>query len=303
MPTGPGRRLFDNAYLVLVLASLGWGGNAVASRLAVGEVAPLTLTTVRWLVPVVVFLLLARAKLRAEWPVLRRHWRYALVMGAVGYTGFSALIYMAAATTSAVNIAIVQGSVPVFVLLGALALHGTTVRGIQIAGVALTLVGVAMVAGRGEIAALLDLRFALGDALMVVACVFYAAYTLGLRNRPQVSALGFFVAMSAGAVLASLPLLAYEIAAGAAFWPGRQGWAVLLYVGLVPSLMCQIFYMRGVALIGPGRAGLFVNLVPVFGALLAVLILGEPFAPYHALALALVLGGIWLAERQKGEAT
>jgi drug/metabolite transporter (DMT)-like permease len=57
--------------------------------------------------------------------------------------------------------------------------------------------------------------------------------------------------------------------------------------------------MRGVELIGPARAGLFVNLVPVFGSLLAVVLLGEPFAPYHALGLALVLGGIWLAERKR----
>src|SRR3954463_11050195 len=79
-----------------------------------------------------------------------------------------------------------------------------------------------------------------------------------------------------------------------------QGVLILLYVALVPSLLSQMFYMRGVELIGPGRAGLFVNLVPIFGALLAVLLLGEPFRAYHALALALVLGGIWLAERGRG---
>jgi drug/metabolite transporter (DMT)-like permease len=82
-------------------------------------------------------------------------------------------------------------------------------------------------------------------------------------------------------------------------WPTLKGWAVLLYVGLLPSLMAQIFYMRGVELIGPARAGLFVNLVPVFGALLGVVLLGEPFALYHALGLALVLGGIALAERRR----
>jgi drug/metabolite transporter (DMT)-like permease len=72
----------------------------------------------------------------------------------------------------------------------------------------------------------------------------------------------------------------------------------MLYIGLLPSLAAQVFFIRGVELIGPARAGLFVNLVPVFGALLAVLILGEPFALYHAVGLALVLGGIWLAERR-----
>ena len=88
------------------------------------------------------------------------------------------------------------------------------------------------------------------------------------------------------------------MANGTAQWPTPKGWIVLLYVALLPSLLSQIFFIRGVELIGPARAGLFVNLVPVFGALLAVVLLGEPFAFYHALGLALVLGGIWLAERR-----
>ena len=94
----------------------------------------------------------------------------------------------------------------------------------------------------------------------------------------------FFAAMAGVAFLTSLPLLAVEIAQGTVQWPTAKGWLVLLYVGLFPSLLSQIFFMRGVELIGPARAGLFVNLVPVFGALLAVLLLGEPFALYHARA-------------------
>ncbi|HYI91334.1 MAG TPA: DMT family transporter, partial [Beijerinckiaceae bacterium] len=88
------------------------------------------------------------------------------------------------------------------------------------------------------------------------------------------------------------------IATGDVVWPDAQGLVILAYVTLFPSLLSQLFFMRGVELIGPGRAGLFVNLVPVFGAILAVGLLGEPFRPYHALGLALVLGGIWLAERR-----
>ncbi|MCC7346493.1 MAG: DMT family transporter, partial [Variibacter sp.] len=75
------------------------------------------------------------------------------------------------------------------------------------------------------------------------------------------------------------------------------GWAALVFVGLFPSLIAQRAYMRGVELIGPGRAGLFVNLVPVFGSFLSVAVLGEAFGAHHALGLALVLGGILLAER------
>ena len=121
-----------------------------------------------------------------------------------------------------------------------------------------------------------------------------------LRPFPQVPGLAFFALMAVVAFLTSLPLLTYEIAVGQVQWPTFAGLLITLYVGLFPSLLSQIFFMRGVELIGPGRAGIFVNLVPVFGAFLAVLLLGEPFHLYHALALALVLGGIWLAEQRRG---
>jgi drug/metabolite transporter (DMT)-like permease len=151
---------------------------------------------------------------------------------------------------------------------------------------------------KADLEVLRTLALNIGDVWMLIACVFYAGYTLGLRRRPPVSGLVFFTALAGVAFLSSLPLLAIEIAQGAMQWPTAKGWLILLYIGLLPSLVSQIFFIRGVELIGPARAGLFVNLVPVFGALLAVLLLGEPFALYHALGLFLVLGGIWLAERK-----
>ena len=135
---------------------------------------------------------------------------------------------------------------------------------------------------------------------MMIACTSYAVYTIALRDRPRVSGFVFFSVLAGAALLISLPLLVYEVAAGLVVWPDALGWAVLLYVALLPSLLSQIFFMRSVELIGPNRAGLFVNLVPVFGAILGVALLGEPFRAYHAIALFLVLGGIWLAERHRG---
>jgi drug/metabolite transporter (DMT)-like permease len=158
------------------------------------------------------------------------------------------------------------------------------------------MVGVAAIASQGDIARLMALAFNGGDLIMVLASVLYAGYTVGLRARPQVSGLGFFTAMAAVAFVTSITLLGLEIANGAFIQPTLKGLALLLYVAIFPSLLAQIFYMRGVELIGPGRAGVFVNLVPVFGALLAVILLGESFAAYHVVALLLVAIGIGIAE-------
>jgi hypothetical protein len=144
------------------------------------------------------------------------------------------------------------------------------------------------------------------DALARAAAEAAAVTPRGSPKLPVTLGVGepltaTLIAAGYAALLLTLPLLAFEVAAGAVVWPDGRGLAILLFVALFPSLLSQIFFMRGVELIGPGRAGLFVNLVPVFGALLAVVVLGEPFRPYHALALLLVLGGIWLAERGRAQ--
>jgi drug/metabolite transporter (DMT)-like permease len=291
------RSLYGRPFLLLVLTTLMWGGNAVASRLAVGHISPMALTCLRWLGVILILAPFLGRQVAAEAPALVPRWPYVVVMSALGFTIFNALMYAAAHHTPAVNLTILQGSVPVLVLLGNLAWFGTRIRLVQVLGMAVTLIGVAIVAARGEMETLAALAFNIGDIWMMIACVCYAAYTLALRKRPNVSGFVFFAAMAGAAFLLTLPLLAWEAAAGAVVWPDARGWAILLYVTLFPSLLSQIFFMRGVELIGSGRAGLFVNLVPVFGAMLAVVILGEPFRLYHALALAFVLGGIWLAER------
>jgi len=290
--------LFGRPFLLLILTMLMWGGNAVASRLAVGHISPMALTCLRWLGVCLILTPLMGRQVAADLPALLPRWRYIVVMAALGFTVFNALMYASAHHTSAVNLTILQGSVPVLVLIGSLVWFGTRIRLVQILGVAVTLVGVVTVAARAELETLSTFAFNIGDVWMMFACVAYAAYTVALRKRPPVSGSVFFAAMAGVAFALTMPLLAWEVARGTVIWPDARGWAILVYVTLFPSLISQIFFMRGVELMGPGRAGLFVNLVPVFGAMLAVALLGEPFHVYHALALALVLGGIWLAERK-----
>ena len=129
----------------------------------------------------------------------------------------------------------------------------------------------------------------------------YAIYSLNVRHRPpEWSPLAFFAAMAFVAAVTSLPLLAWEVAQGQFFWPTAKGWAVIAYVAVCPSLLAQIWYLRGIEMVGAARAGFLFNAIPVFAAIMAVAILGEPFGWYHAVGLALVIGGIGWAERNKG---
>jgi drug/metabolite transporter (DMT)-like permease len=291
--------LWGQAYLLLILTTMMWGGNAIAGRLAVGEVSPMMLTCLRWVIVVAIMVPLVGRQVAAEWSKIRARWVFLVLMGTLGFTAFNALFYAAAHHTSAVNLTIFQGAIPILVLLGAVLFFGARVMPLQVVGMVVTILGVVLVSVKADLEVLKTLALNVGDMWMLIACLFYAGYTLGLRHRPAMPGLVFFTALAVVAFLSSLPLIGLEIAQGTAQWPTPKGWLILLYVSLLPSLISQVFFIRGVELIGPSRAGLFVNLVPVFGALLAVLLLGEPFAFYHSLGLALVLGGIWFAERRR----
>ncbi len=290
------RSVWANPILLLVLTTLIWAGHSIVARLAVGQIEPMTTTCLRWLLALAPILAAARTSLRRDWPALRAHWPYLLAMGALGYTGFNALFYMAAHRTSALNLSIIQGGVPALVLIGARTFLGVRFTALQALGAIVTMAGVAAIAAQGDLARLLALDFNSGDAMMLVAVILYAGYTVALRERPAVSGLSLLAGMAFAAFLTSLPLMIWEMSSPGYVWPTPLGLSLLIYVALGPAFSSQMFYMRGIELIGPGRAGVFVNLVPVFGAIMAVALLGEPFQAYHVVALALVVGGIAIAQ-------
>ncbi|MEL7466639.1 MAG: DMT family transporter, partial [Pseudomonadota bacterium] len=165
-------------------------------------------------------------------------------------------------------------------------------------GVIVTLSGVAVVASKGDVDVILSLALNHGDLLMLIAALFYSAYTVAIRVRPDVPGEALFTLFAVIAAFAAIPMAVWETTTEGFYWPTATGWGLTVIVAIFPSCLAQLFFLRGVDLIGPARAGVYINLVPIFAAILAVIVLGEVFAAYHGLALALVLGGIWLAQRK-----
>ncbi|MEQ1614782.1 MAG: DMT family transporter [Hyphomicrobiaceae bacterium] len=295
------RRMADGLYgaplVLLSFTALFWGGNAVAGRLAVDHISPLLLTSLRWGLVLIVLWPLYGGEVRAAWPQVRPRLMSIALVAFLGFTAFNVLFYYGARYTSAINIGILQGSVPVFVFAGAFLVHGVKATLLQLVGVLITLAGVVVVATRGDMRSILELDLNRGDLAMLAACLFYAFYTVWLRNRPKMSGAAFFTLLALIAALTSVPLLLIEAMTTGFAMPTARGWAITAYVAIFPSCLAQLFFLRGVDLIGPGRAGVFVNLVPVFAAALGVALIGEPFAIFHAVALVLVVGGIWLAQQ------
>ncbi|HBF28944.1 DMT family transporter [Rhizobium sp.] len=290
------------AYIYLMLTTFLWGGNAVAGKLAVGHISPMMLNAGRWTLALGILLCVSMEQLRADWPVIRRNWPLLLTLGAIGYTGFNGFLYSALKYTSAVNGAIEQGGIPVLIFLLNFLLFRIAASTVQILGFVISFIGVALTAGHGDLSALLALRLNLGDGLMMLAVLSYAIFTIALRWKPALHWKSMMASLSFGAVLATFPLVAWEKANGSLILPDAMGFALIAFCGLLPSLVSQTLYIAGITMIGANRAGLFINLVPVFGTLLSIAVVGERLEGFHILALVLVLGGIALAEWGKPQA-
>lgn len=296
-----GRRVFaitvNNPYLLLIIAPLLWGGNAVAGRLATSDWQPFTVTFVRWLCATLLLLPFAIGPMRRDWPVIKAHWPVLVALGAVGMAGFNLMMYLALNYTTAINVSIEQASMPMLIMLANFFFLSQRVRWLQIVGLILTLVGVLVTATAGEPARFFSEGLNRGDAIMLFGCLFYAGYTFGLQWRPAIHWMSFMWVIAASAAVACLPFALWETGRSGFELPTLNGWLVLVYVMIFPTVISQLSYARGVELLGSNRAGLFVNLVPIFGSLLAVLILNEAFRWYHLAGLVLVLAGIALAEQ------
>jgi len=293
------KRLNTAPTLLLFLTTLFWGGHAVASQFAVGHISPMTVTFLRWFFACIFLVTLYGKEVRAAWQTAKSYWRIILVMAFLGFTGFNALFYIAAQSTGAINIGILQGTIPVFVVLGSLLFYRTSVTLKQSIGIFLTLVGAVIVASKGDLSTLLNLDFNIGDLLMLGACALYSGYTLLIDKRPKIEPQVFMTLLALFALGLSTPLLFIEAASDQFIWPSAQGWAVALYAGFIVSALSQLFFIRATDIVGPVKAGVYVNLVPIVAAILSVVFLDENFAFFHAVSLCLVMGGIWLAQKSQ----
>ena len=286
-----------NAYVLLVIAPLLWGGNAVAGRMATEDWQPFTLTCLRWFFAMLLLTPFAYKPLQRDWPVIRDNALLLFCLGAFGMAAFNLAMYLALNYTTAINVSIEQAAMPPMIMLANFFLLSQRVRALQIVGLCLTLFGVLVTTTKGQPQTFFSQGLNKGDAIMLLACVFYAAYTFGLRWRPGIHWMSFMWVISVSAFVMSIPFASWELSRGEFATPSIQGVLVLVYVIVFPTIISQLSYARGVELIGSNRAGLFINLVPIFGSIMAVIILRESFEWYHFAGLMLVLLGIGMAER------
>ena len=292
-------KLFSNAHFLLTFTSLFWAFNTIAGRAAVGEISPLLIVSARWFFVAIILTIICRKELLNTWTILSHRIKWVVIMGLLGFTGFNSSYYIAAHDTTAINLGIVQGTMPAFIIIIARLWLKDQIKFLQLIGLFLTFLAVLLVVSAGDFHILMNFKLNKGDIIMISACTLYAVYAVGLRKKPKIGSLALLTFFSYVAFLGSIPGLIFETYSGDLIFPSQKGMLVLLVIIIFPSFLAQIFFMKGVEQIGPARSGLYTNLVPVFSSLLAVFFLEEVFQLYHLISLLLIFLGIYLFEFNK----
>ncbi|HYD31020.1 MAG TPA: DMT family transporter [Azospirillaceae bacterium] len=288
-------RLAETPYLLLTLAPLFWSGNFVLGRAVHADVPPVALAFWRWALGFLIVLPFAWKALRRDRAAIRQGWKMLAVLAFLGIAAFNTLVYLGLQTTTAISGLLMQSTMPVLIMALSFVLLGDRITPRQGVGVVVSLVGAVVVITRGDMGALVGLALNRGDLLIFLAVVGYAFYSVLLRRRPPIGPVSFLaVTFGMGAAML-LPLVAWEGMTGRVPELNRVTLLSVGYVTVFPSILAYLCFNRGVQLVGPNRAGLFIHLLPLFGSVLAVMLLGEAFLPAHAIGMALILGGIALA--------
>jgi len=296
--TRMGGWLFDQPFLLLPLTSLFWAGNVVLGRFIAGHVPPITLSFIRWAGAFVILLPFAARPLARDWPTIRKHAGLMTLLALTGFSAYNTMAYYGLQYTTAINGLLLQSVGPLFVALWTFALFRDRLTLRQAGGICVSLSGVVVIICRGSLSVLLGIGFNRGDMWFLIALLIYGFYTAMLRKRPAMHPFSFLaVGMGWGAVLL-LPAVAWEIGSGQTMIFDAESVASFAYVCIFPSLLGYLFLNRGIELIGANRAAPFMHLVPVFGSVLAIVLLGERFEMYHAVGYGLVFSGITVATRK-----
>lgn len=286
------------AYVLLVIAVASWGANWTAARAVYQEVPPFTLVFWRWLLAGVILFPFAAGHAREDLPAAAKHWKWLAFFGISGMAAFPLLCYVGLRYTTAVNVSLLNAALPIFMIPIAWLVRRDTVRGRQLAGIALSLAGSLVIVSAGDPAAIASLSLNPGDLLALAAIALWALYTVLLDRRPPMHPLSFTFFSIVAAIAFSAPFYAYDILSGSTMSINPRTVSAIGFLAVFPSVIAYLCWHHAVPIVGPNVASFFQPLMPVFGTLAAVLVLGERIHTYHLAGFVLVFAGLLLTSRR-----
>lgn len=286
------------ASVLLALAALAWSGNHIIARY-IGATAPSwSLNLVRWILVALLLAMFAGSALRSDWPQIKRHWLVLAFLGAVGGGIFGALQYVGLRYTTALNMGVMNSVAPALIALASFLIFRDRIGWLQLLGICISLSGVVAIVCKLDLDILRNFAFNQGDLIIVFNMALWAIYSACLRLRPKIATTSFLFTLAVSAAAVTLPFAAWEFARGDRLALDGVTTGAVAYAAVVSSILAYICWGRGIETLGVARAGSFLHLVPLFGALLATSVLGEQLGLHHLVGFGLIIAGVTLAVRR-----
>ncbi|WP_439257463.1 DMT family transporter [Lonepinella sp. BR2271] len=283
----------------LLLPPLFWAGNFAVGRAVRADIPPYTLSFGRWVIALVVLLPFVFTTMKRDWQQYRQHWGKIITVSIFGVAAFNTLVYKGLHSTTTTNAILLNSCIPVLIMLIGVLFYRQKIKITQAIGLAVSLLGVLVIVLQGQWANVIALSFNVGDIIVFSAMICWAIYTLLMKDIPaSIDRKGLMAIQIIIALISLFPLLLWEQ------WQGSQviSWnnstlLGLAYVGIFPSVIAYILYSVAIQKVGPVISGLSIHLMPVFGVLLSVSLLGEHFHFYHLCGIGLIATGLVLSQK------
>ena len=289
------------AYLFLLLTTLFWSGNFIVGKAAsIYNIPPFSLNFFRWFFAWLILLPFTYKEIIKKKNYVFNNISFFIILGITSITVFNSIVYYSLNFTQVISGVLMISTIPVMIIFISSLLKIEKTNIYQVLGVILSLIGVLFIITKAEIETLKNLNFNKGDLTMVVAMFSWATYSALLKKKKyeltQISLLQVIITFG---LVFLIPVYLIEMSMGYTITLEKPFYLTLTYVVLFPGLASFIFWIKGIALIGVNRAGIFLHLMPIFSAVMAMIIFDEKFMFYHFLGAIFILSGLILSNRRK----
>ena len=288
------------AYVLLVLAALFWSGNFIVGKFAtLFQIPPLTLNVFRWISVWLILMPFTYKEIYKNLPVIKKHWFVISFMGVITISTFNSVVYFALNYTQVINAVLVLAAIPAATIFFSSIMNIEKTNIFQLLGLLLSIIGIGSIISNGDIQKMISLNFNKGDLWMLVCVLTWALYsTLLKKNKFKFSQFSLRQLMVSVGILFLIPQFFYEQSIGLEVNFNKAFFLILFYVVVFPAIAAYYCWQKGIEIIGPNRASMFIQLMPLFSAVMAIIIFNEKFELYHFVGAAFIVLGIYLSNKK-----
>ena len=292
-----------SAYGLLILAALFWSGNFIVGKFAyLFQVPPLTLNVLRWISVWLILMPFTYEEIKNNLPSIKKNWLVISFMGVITISTFNSVVYYALNYTKVINSVLVLAAIPVATIIFSSLMKIEKTNIFQLLGLFLSIVGIGSIISYGDFQNIIELNFNKGDLLMLVCVICWALYsTLLKKYKFKFSQFTLIQLMVSAGILFLIPQFFYEQSNNLEINFNKAFFVILIYVVLFPAIAAYYCWQKGVEIIGPNRASMFIQLMPLFSAIMAIIFLNEKFELFHFVGASFIVLGIYLSNRKTND--